>query len=194
MERRDVLKYTALYMGASLGSGTIAALISGCRVDTSVDWQPAFLTQDEASFIDELAETILPKTKTPGAKDALVTRFIDTVRPLRFSLEDNETFKNNLNTFINTATQELGKDFVNSSSEKKLAWVTAVDKASYELIKDKEDLAENERPFYLSLKEQILGGYFSSEIVAKDFFEFDPVPGRYNGCIPYEDVGKAWAL
>ena len=194
MERRDVLKYTALFMGTSLSTGTIAALVSGCKVDTSIDWQPAFLTHDEVNFIDELAETILPKTKTPGAKDAYVTRFIDTVRPLRFSDEDNENFKSNLTAFIHQASQELGKDFVKSAAEKKLEWVTAVDKASYDIIKDKDDLPTAERPFYLSLKEQILGGYFSSEIVAKEFFEFDPVPGRYNGCIPYEDIGRAWAL
>jgi hypothetical protein len=194
MERRDVLKYTALLMGASLSTGTIAALVAGCKVDNSIDWEPAFLTHDQVSFMDELAETILPKTKTPGAKDALVTRFIDTIRPLRFSNEDNEEFKTNLDAFIQNATQELGKDFVKVSAEKRLEWVTGVDKASYEMIKNKDDEHDLERPFYLSLKEQILGGYFSSEIVAKEYFEFDPVPGRYDGCIPYEDIGRAWAL
>lgn len=194
MERRDVLKYTAFVMGASLSSGTIAALVAGCKVDTSVDWQPAFLTYDQVNFIDELAEVILPKTKTPGAKDAFVTRYIDTIRPLRFSIEDNGKFKSNLDALIKMASQELGKDFVKATAEKKLEWVTAVDKASYEIIKNKIDLTADERPFYLSLKEQILGGYFSSEIVAKEFFEFDPVPGSYNGCIPYEDIGRAWAL
>jgi len=194
MERRDVLKYTAVFMGASLSSGTIAALIAGCKVDTSVEWQPVFLSNDEVIFLDELAETILPKTKTPGAKDAYVTRFIDTVRPLRFSMDDNEKFKSNLISFIHQAEQELGKDFIHVTADKKLQWVTAVDKASYEKIKNDNDLPTDQRPFYLSLKEQILGGYFSSEIVAKEFFEFDPVPGSYRGCIPYEDIGRAWAL
>src|SRR5687767_11572420 len=123
MERRDVLKYTAIYMGAALGSGTIAALTAGCKVDTSLEWEPVFLTHDEVSFLDELGETILPKTKTPGAKDALVTRFIDTIRPLRFSKEDNQNFKSNLIAFMREAEKEIGNDFVKASSEKKLDWV-----------------------------------------------------------------------
>ena len=194
MERRDVLKYTAYFMGVTLSSSTIAALIAGCKVDTSIDWEPVFLTPDEAVFLDELGETILPRTNTPGAKDAMVTRFIDTVRPLRFNTEDNEKFKSNMDAFIRQASAELGKDFVKVTSEKKLEWVTAVDKASYEAIRDKKDMPKEERPFYLSLKEQILGGYFSSEIVAKEYFNFDPIPGSYAGCIPYADVGRAWAL
>lgn len=194
MERRDVLKYTAYFMGASLSTGTIAALMAGCKVDASIDWEPVFLTHDEVAFLDELGETILPRTNTPGARDAMVTRFIDTVRPLRFKSEDNARFKSDLDAFMQQASAELGKDFVKASAEKKLEWVTAVDKASYEAMKDRKDQAKEERPFYISLKEQILGGYFSSEIVAKEYFNFDPIPGSYAGCIPYADVGRAWAL
>jgi len=194
MERRDVLKFTAYFMGATLSSSTIAALLAGCKVDASIDWEPVFLTQDEAAFLDEFGETILPRTNTPGAKDAMVTRFIDTVRPMRYKPEDNVKFKSDLDAFMQQASTELGKDFVKVSTEKKLEWVTAVDKASYEAMKDKKDLPKEERPFYLSLKEQILGGYFSSEIVAKEYFNFDPIPGSYAGCIPYADVGRAWAL
>lgn len=194
MERRDVLKYTAYFMGATLSSSTIAALLAGCKVDASIDWEPVFLTHGEVAFLDELGETILPKTHTPGAKDAMVTRFIDTVRPLRYKSEDNVKFKSDLDAFMEQASTELGKDFVKATTEKKLEWVTAVDKASYEAMREKKDLAKEERPFYMSLKEQILGGYFSSEIVAKEYFNFDPIPGSYAGCIPYTDVGRAWAL
>ena len=191
MDRRDVLKYTALFMGVSLTGGTVSAILAGCQVDKSTDWVPGFLTDHEAEFIRELGETILPKTNTPGAKDAMVDRFIDTIRPLRFSAEDNTAYKQKLNEFIQLANTELGNEFVKVSSDKKLAWVTAVDKASYEAIRNN---ADGERPFYLALKEQILGGYFSSEIVAKEYFEFDPNPGSYEACIPYSEIGRAWAL
>ena len=36
-------------------------------------------------------------------------------------------------------------------------------------------------------------GYFSSEKVAKDVLNYDPVPGRYDPCIPLEQVkGRDW--
>ena len=194
MDRRDILKYTALLMGASLSSGTIAAILSGCQVDDAADWIPQFFTAKEVEFMNELGDIILPATGTPGAKDAMVTKFIDTIRPLRYSEEDNMMFKNNLELFMDQAKKELGNDFIKVSAEKKLAWVTEVDKLAYERIKQQEDLPAEQRPFYLTLKEHILAGYFSSEIVAKEYFIFDPVPGGYEGCIPYVDIRKAWAI
>jgi len=194
MERRDVIKYTAFFMGASLSASTISAILAGCKVDTSESWMPTHFTKAEADFISELGETILPKTNTPGAKDAMVERFLDTVRPLRYSTEENEKFKEGLNALMEQAKTDLGKDFVKASPEKRLEWVTAFDKSSFDAVKAQPKMPEEEKPFYLSLKEQILGGYFSSEVVAKEYFAFDPIPGRYDACIPYEEVGREWAL
>ncbi|MEO6132231.1 MAG: gluconate 2-dehydrogenase subunit 3 family protein [Saprospiraceae bacterium] len=194
MERREVIKYTAFFMGATLSASTISALIEGCSVDTSATWSPKYFSADEVKFISELGETILPKTKTPGAKDAMVDRFLDTVRPLRYSAEENEKFKKDVDALIAQSKKDLGKDFAKVSPEKRLEWVNAIDKASYDALKAHPEMKSEEKPFYLSLKEQILGGYFSSEIVAKDFFAFDPIPGRYDPCMPYEQVGRAWAL
>lgn len=194
MERREVIRYAAFFMGASLSASTIAALIEGCQVDKSDGWAPTYFTNDEAQFVSELSETILPKTETPGAKDALVERYLDTVRPLRFSSEENELFKSGINKLMIQAKKDLDKDFVQASPEKKLEWVNAIDKTAYDDLHARNDMTKEERPFYLSLKEQILVGYFSSETVAKNFFAFDPIPGSYDGCMPYEQVGRAWAL
>ncbi len=194
MERRDAIKYTAFFMGATLSASTISAIIEGCTVDTSSTWAPSFFSTGEIDFIREIGETILPKTSTPGAKDAMVDRFLDTVRPLRFSKEENEKFKAGINGLMEQAKKDLGKDFVKATPDQKLEWVNTLDKNSFDAVKGKPDMPEDEKPFYLSLKSQILGGYFSAEIVAKDFFAFDPIPGKYEPCMPYEQVGRAWAL
>ena len=194
MERRDAIKYTAFFMGATLSASTISSILEGCKVDSSTDWMPSYFSQMESDFISELGETILPKTTTPGAKEAMVERFLDTVRPLRFSAEQNKKFKEEIDALMEQAKKDLGKDFVSASPEKRLEWVMTIDKNSFDEIKDKKEMAEDDKPFYISLKEQILAGYFSAEIVAKDFFAFDPIPGRYEPCMPYEQVGRAWAL
>ena len=194
MDRREVLKYTAYSLGLTLSAGTIASILSGCHADETTDWSPEFLSAQEVNFLEELSETILPKTQTPGAKEAGVVRYIDIVRPLRFSNEDNTNFKSNLAELMSLAKQETGNDFVRLSVNKKFDWVNAVDKASFELLNQNRDMPAEQRPFYLVLKELILAGYFSSEIVAKHYFEYDPVPGKWEPCIPYKDVGRAWAL
>jgi len=194
MERREALKYTAMFMGTALSASTILAIAEGCTVDESESWKPVFFTPEEDHFLSELSETMLPKTKTPGAKDAKVNRFLDAIRPLRYAEEDNLTFRHDLDAFMQKAKEDLGKDFVKASAEKKLEWLNTIDQTSFAMVKDKPDMPAAEKPFYLSLKEQLLAAYFSSEIVAKEYFAFDPIPGKYQGCIPYTDVGRAWAL
>lgn len=188
MERREAIKYTAMFMGISLSGATISSILSGCAVSDADDWAPSFLSPAEADFVNELAETIMPRTKTPGAKDAKVVRFIDTVRPLRYTMEENEKFKTELTALIEQAKIENGKEFISLSPEKQLEWVSKIDKSAYEYADGEE------RPFYISLKEQIAAAFFSSEIVMKEFFAFDPIPGGYDACIPYDEVGRAWAL
>jgi hypothetical protein len=193
MERREALKYTALYLGVGLSASSVAAILNGCQVDTSMDWEPSFFTKAEIDFLSEVAETMLPRTSTPGANDALVHRWLDTVRPLRYTEEDNRAFRTNLKSFMKDARSSLGVDIVHASSEAKLDWLKEVDRQAYEVLKSYPEMEGRERPFYLTLKEQILAGYFNAEIVAKEFFAFDPIPGGYEGCIPYADIGRAWA-
>ena len=194
MDRRDAIKYTTILMGTTLSASTLAAIISGCTVDASEKWKPVFFTPEEAQFIRELSETMLPKTKTPGGKDALVDRYLDTIRPLRYTQEENQKFKEDLIAFIFKAKSDLGKDFTRVSEDQRLIWLGKIDKEAFDVIKEKPDMPKEERPFYLSLKELILGGYFSSEVVAKEYFAYDPIPGKFIGCMPYEEVGKAWAI
>ena len=50
--------------------------LSACR-DESAKYEPNELfTADQIAFLDEVADTILPETKTPGAKAAKVGPFM----------------------------------------------------------------------------------------------------------------------
>lgn len=183
-----------MFMGAALSASTIAAIAEGCTVDTGDGWTPSFFNDAENQFINELSETMLPKTQTPGAKDALVNRFLDTIRPLRFAEEDNLKYKADIDGLMAKAKTDLGKDFTRATDKEKLDWLTDIDQKSFAMLKANPEITDAEKPFYLSLKEQMLGAYFSSEAVVKEYFAFDPVPGKFSGCIPYADVGRAWAL
>lgn len=194
MERRDAIRYTAVFLGAGLASSTILTMMQGCTVDTSDDWAPSFFSKEESDFILELGETMLPKTNTPGAKDAMINRYLDTIRPLRFTESDNEAYKSDINTLMTQANAEMSKEFIKSSPEERLEWVKKTDTNAFTLLKNNPAMKNEERPFYLKLKEDILSAYFSSEAVAKNYFAYDPIPGKYEPCIPYTDIGKAWAF
>jgi len=78
--REAVLRVTALLGGIALTGGT--ALITGCRQEKV--GEP--FTPDEIAYLDEIADTILPTTSTPGAKAAKTGAFMalmvkDTYEP-----------------------------------------------------------------------------------------------------------------
>ena len=60
--------------------------------------------------------------------------------------------------------------------------------------KQQEKPKENPpRHYFRMMKELTLLGYFTSEIGQKQALNYNPVPGRYEGCIDYKKGDKAWA-
>lgn len=51
-----------------------------------------------------------------------------------------------------------------------------------------------EMPFFRTMKELTVVGFYTSEIGATRELRHEPVPGRYEGCIPFSDVGRTWAV
>ena len=77
MDRRKALKTSAAILGYAISASTTAAVLNGCKADIKPDWVPQFMDIESANIIDRLASIIIPTTDTPGAKEALVGRFID---------------------------------------------------------------------------------------------------------------------
>jgi len=48
--------------------------------------------------------------------------------------------------------------------------------------------------FFRMLKELTLVGYYTSEAGAGDELRFLQIPGRWEACIPFENVGRTWAV
>ena len=73
MNRRDALARVALIMGGTvLGA---EAFLSGC---TTAKTGLKF-SVDDIAFLNEVAETIIPTTNTPGAKEAKVGEFMSVM-------------------------------------------------------------------------------------------------------------------
>ena len=71
MERREAVKYISLLLGGTIIGGS--AILSGCKTKTGVTLD---FTTDQVAWLNEVANTILPDTKTPGAKAAKVGEFM----------------------------------------------------------------------------------------------------------------------
>ena len=209
MERREAVKYISVLLGGTLVGGS--AFLSGCKSTTGKDQQWA--TEDIA-YLDEIAETILPRTSTPGAKDAQVGQFMTVMvndcyeegdqKAFREGMDKlNEVSKNKFNAaFMKITPQQRHQLLVELDKEAKEYGKKVADFNSAENKKEKDETAKGNTnykrqhmsPHYFTMMKQLtLLGFFTSKPGATQALRYVPVPGRFEGCIPYKKGDKAWA-
>lgn len=49
-------------------------------------------------------------------------------------------------------------------------------------------------PFFRTMKELTVVGYYTSEVGATVELRHEAVPGRYEGCVPFSQIGRTWAV
>ena len=220
--REAVLRVAALIGGvAVIGSG---ALISGCRPErssTSAPFTP--FTTDEIAYLDEIADTILPTTKTPGAKAAKTGAFMALMVQDTYSDEDQQKFRAGM-VKLDDASKDKngGKTFMQATPEQRLALLQQLDKEQYEygqkqkaeaqkksdaFIADQRQStspgpeantasqasAEPPSSYFRMMKQLALLGYFTSEIGMTQAQRYVESPGRYDPCVDYKPGETSWA-
>lgn len=191
MDRREVLKTSGLLLGYALSAGTTAALLGGCTANTDKDWNPKTLSNEEVDLLAEICEAILPKTDTPGAKDALCHRYIDEMITNFYEKEAQTHFRETLKEFNKEATRKFSKAFIALTPGEKEVILEHLSNQ----MKDYVDETGKKPHIFKTIKESTISGYFTSEVGAKGgLCEFIPIPGPYQGCINYNSVGKGYVL
>ena len=194
MQRREALKKTLLAMGYTISVPSLISIFEGCQSKSSQSWQPEFFSTEQASVISELAETILPKTKIPGAKDLNLDRFIDQIIKQVLSKDDQQLFLKGMDAFDAKAKELNGKSFIDFSPEQRTILLTKLEQEAakepptiwgFDTQKDVPHLT-----FYRKTKELTLLGYFTSKEIGKEVLLYDPVPGKYLSDIPVSQVGR----
>ncbi len=189
MNRRDAIKNASILLGGVLSASAISGVMSGCKADPKIDWAPKFFTAEEGSTLEAIVERIIPKTDTPGAKDAGVHTFIDQMMAEFFPEKDKTTFRDGLKKVEAEAKSAHGKSFAALTPEQQDEVLAKFDAEAYDPTRKKDDPPH----FFRNMKELTVLGFCTSEVGATEFLRYDPVPGAYKGCIPYSEVGAAWA-
>jgi len=192
IDRREALRKTALLMGAAVSATAIAGIMNGCKATPDLNYKPVFFNEDQARIISELAEIILPKSDTPGAKEVGVPNFIDTIVNENYEKEDQERFIAGLTAFEEDAKKTYGDGFIYCKPEDQIALVK---KSLGAAIQEKKENTATKKSFILMAKELTMLGYFTSEPGATKVLQYEAVPTKYNGCIPLNEAGngKTWA-
>ena len=192
MDRREALRKTALMMGAAISASAFSGLMQGCKTTPELTYVPQFFSEDQGRIVMEVAEIIIPKTDTPGAKDVGVPGFIDTILKDCYKKEDQDHFLAGLTAFDEQAKTVYGDSFIYCKPEQQVELVKKTHDAA---IAEAKENGEAKRPFILMTKELTLLGFFTSEPGATQVLQYEAVPGSYKGCLPLSEVGngKTWA-
>ncbi|WPP48411.1 gluconate 2-dehydrogenase subunit 3 family protein [Catalinimonas niigatensis] len=197
MNRREALKQSGLIVGYTLSASTLSQLWTACKSEPQLTWTPQFFTEAQASTVSAMAECILPRTETPGAKDLGIDQYIDVFVKNIYSAEDQQAFVQGMKEFEESCRQAYGKTFANLNPEEQEAFLLDQEQEANmlnhaiwgEVIGEKKPVS-----FYRQFKAMLISGYFSSEEVGKNLLTYEPVPGSQQGCIPLSEVGNVYSL
>jgi hypothetical protein len=190
MERRDAIKRTALMLGSTAAFPGLLGFLASCTSKPSLDWVPSFFTAEQAMLVSEIAEGILPKTDTPGAKELGVPKFIEGLVSECFTNKHRDVFFMGLDQFAIEAKERYGDDFVALSHEQKENFLKSQNERILDLRYQQDDVPT----FFWMIKEATLLGYFTTEKGATEVLQYKLIPAYYEGCISLEEAGgKAWA-
>ena len=198
INRREAIRRVAWLMGGAVSAPAILGVLGGCSAETATDpeWKPMFLTQAQAALVAEVAEIMIPRTDTPGAKDVGIAAFIDKMLKAVYPKDEQARFFAGLAELETQAKREHGRAFLELEPPLRAALVKQVHDPAVELDQASTlPVAERGRPFILTMKELTMLGYFTSEPGATQVLQYRPVPGAYHACVPLAQAGKGktWA-
>jgi hypothetical protein len=187
MQRREAIQYISLLLGGTIVGAN--SFLTGCTT-TDKKTAAAFST-DDVAYLNEIADTILPTTQTPGAKAANVGQFMTVMVNDCYDEKDQKAFHDGMTKLNDEMKKKHKVDFMKATPEQRTAFLTDLDKEQKDFMKNKKE--EDPAHYFRMMKELTLLGYFTSEIGAKQARRYVAVPGRYDGCIPYKKGDKAFA-
>ena len=187
MDRRELLKMIAVATGGVVIGGEF--LLSGCSNPES---GPGLVFSDvDISFLDEVAETILPQTQTAGAKAAGVGRYMTVIVNDCYTEKDQKIFHAGMDLLNDACKKMYGHGFMKATPEERKALLISVDNERKEYNKTKEK--EDPNHYFQQMKQLAIAGYFDSEKGRKEGLRYEPVPGKYIGDLEYKKGDKAFA-
>lgn len=161
------------------------AILTGCAPEHQIEGLN--FSPEDIAFLDEIGDTIIPETDTPGAKATGIGAFIVMMVKDTYDADQQKTFVDGLNMIRKDFKSTKGSDFVEASQEDRLAYLNGMNE-QFKSSKGEEAKVIN------MLRDLTVLGYFTSEIGATQALNFVEVPGKYDPCIPYNKGDKAYAI
>lgn len=147
--RREAIRRVSAILGGTAIVGGSTLWTACGRADERAREEAAqqgigAFTPADIAYLDEIAETILPETQTPGAKAARVGPFIALMVTDTYDEEDQAVFRAGM-LLLDEASQRMHQQtFMGSTPAQRLALLESVDREAKDYM-DRLDAAKKER-------------------------------------------------
>lgn len=191
--REAILRVSAMLGGVALvgQSAMLAGCAEGPEGETTVTAANSLFNQGDIELLDEIAETILPETSTPGARAAGVGPFIALMVADTYYPRDQQIFRRGLENLQTRCEVLHGAHFQAVTPAQRLRLLEELDGEQHQYMQTRDDNAPAH--YFRMLKELTLLGYFTSEIGCTQAMRYVETPGRFEPCVPYTPGEIAWA-
>lgn len=174
MQRRTALKNLLLIAG-----GTV--LIPSCihqDKKASIPLNHLKISADQEALLAEIAETIIPKTDTPGAKELGVHQFVLTMMDDCYKKEEQDKFLSGLGEINKLSEKQFNTSFIKSTPHQRQDLLTRIDKKEFEGAVSS---------FFPTMKQLTIQGFMKSKYVMSNLLVYELVPARFDGSFPVKD-------
>ena len=180
MDRRELLQMIAAITGCAVGADD--ALWASADPRSPLPYSGA-----DVDLLDDVAEAILPRTDTPGARDAAVGQFIARYSAACYPPERIALLQAGLRDIEAQMRSLHGTGFRQASQQAQQSLLVNID-GQAKAHAQAADAAPGGRPphYFTLIKQLTLLGFFTSEPGETRVVRLRPVPGKYKGCIPYK--------
>jgi hypothetical protein len=179
MKRRDAIKSLLIVTGGVI-------VIPSCLqrdAESTIQLKHIKIDGSQEKQLAELAETIIPATATPGAKDTYAHRFALKMVDDCHDKADQEKFMKGFKEVDNLSKQHFNTTFLKSTPAQREQLVGELEKRLAAPAAD-----DNLAAFYKLYKGLVIQGYMGSKYVMGSVLKFELVPGRYNGASPVKQT------
>jgi hypothetical protein len=173
MNRREAVK-TATFL--------VGGLLIGCTRDQNLATGKVLSIEDQ-TLIEEIADTLLPATASPGARAAGAGAAINLLLTDCYEPEEQQRVVHGLQEFRTTCARSCGGNFESASQSAREHLLRVID----------VEALKNPQHYFRLVRNLSHQAYFSSQTGMTRARRYMQTPGKWIGCMPLKPGQRSWA-
>ncbi len=202
MNRRQFLECAAILVsGATTGRLAFALteeqMVYLASAPDYTSQKVDYFSPAQRKLVAAIAQTIIPRTDSPGAIDAGVPHFIELMVAQWLNDGERSIFNAGLKDIETRIPEEHGKAFDELDGDRQLAVLEALEAAASDspwyVQGNIRRAFISDAPFICQIKELTAWGFFTSEVGATTVLRYNVMPMRFDGNTPRTPGESTWA-